>query len=72
MHTCIVQLDRLVTGKYLIEAKKPDVFFHPLKNVDLSPSHSSLTDISVTNYHVCGTVNAGESSELSGRIVVKK
>jgi hypothetical protein len=55
------RLDQITINKYVIKAHKPHVFFHTLKNIQLSPTVTVLPDITVTHYHLCGSVNTGES-----------
>eukprot|EP00823_Brevimastigomonas_motovehiculus_P003212 TRINITY_DN1945_c0_g1_i2.p1 TRINITY_DN1945_c0_g1~~TRINITY_DN1945_c0_g1_i2.p1 ORF type:complete len:920 (-),score=234.96 TRINITY_DN1945_c0_g1_i2:5-2764(-) len=54
------RLEQMTTARYLIKAVKPHLFFYSLKNYHLSPNVSSLPDITVERYHLCGVINSGE------------
>lgn len=55
------KLDQIQSGvKYSIKATKNHITFSPLRNVQVFPNATSLPDIVVTSYHICGVVNSGE------------
>jgi hypothetical protein len=68
----IYKLQKVTPGNYDVEAQADDMFFEPLTNIRITAHLSSLPDLTVTDYKLCGkiVIEATDYYPTSKRTVV--